>query len=463
MSELIARSSSTSRLNAWAFALAALVVGVGGGLMASGLGAQKAVTLAVGVVVLAVVLWRYQIGVILILLTLPLDVYGRLITSPVTVTVFHVALLFTLVSWGIAVMQERAKLRFSAVDAGIAAILFAAVWSFPQSLLPKQTLIAIVRLAFLWLFTLLYANAMSSRRVMNWVTGVLVGTGVGSAGVALAQYFVPGFTFGSTRQVNQGGGEWLTRVGAFFHDPNYLAGFLSVTLVMALALLVHSRKWWPAIAWAGAAGVLGVGVLVTFSRTGLVGVAGALLIVLLTAPKDRRNWLIGVFVVLVLIAVVASPQAIVGRAKSIGDISGDLSIATRYHMFGSAFEIARDHWAVGTGLAAFEAAYPPYRRLGTLTWITKPHEVPIALVAETGVAGVIAQIVFLGALFVTFRRKRKGDWTAAEAFALAGLVGIMIQSLFQYYLYFEYLWLLIAFAVAANRVAAEEESHEFVA
>jgi hypothetical protein len=39
----------------------------------------------------------------------------------------------------------------------------------------------------------------------------------------------------------------------------------------------------------------------------------------------------------------------------------------------------------------------------------------------------------------------------------------MIQSLFQYYLYFEYLWLLVAFAVAANRVAAEEESHELVA
>ncbi len=83
-----------------------------------------------------------------------------------------------------------------------------------------------MRLVFLWAFTLLYANVLSSRKLTEWVTWTLLATGFATALLALAQKYVPGFNYGSVRVVSDQG-DLTTRVGGFFYDPNYLAGFLS--------------------------------------------------------------------------------------------------------------------------------------------------------------------------------------------------------------------------------------------
>ncbi len=90
--------------------------------------------------------------------------------------------------------------------------------------------------------------------------------------------------------------------------------------------------------------------------------------------------------------------------------------------------------------------------------MVKPHEIPLALWAETGVAGIIAQIVLIWGLVAVYWRRRPKGWSVTEAFALAGILSLGVQSLFQYYLYFDYLWLFIAFAIAANRIARQEEA-----
>lgn len=443
---------------AWPYLLAAVVAGVVGGLAVSaGLSARDVVLAIAALAVAGAVLWRYQLGAVLIVLTLPLDQYGRVLSHPVSITLFHLALLSTLASWGLAIVRGDAKLRFSAVDWGIGALILAALWSAPFSMARSATLFATVRLVFLWLFTLLYSNVLSTRKVAEQVSWTLLGTGVATSAVALAQTYVPGFTFGSVRLVNTGAG-WIKRVGAFFYDPNYLAGFLAVSLLVGLAMLVHSKSLWRAVACLGASAVIGAGVLVTFSRTGLVGVAAGVAIVVLTAPKRRVLPLVMLLLALAIAAFAMSPAAIMDRVTSIGNATGDQSNATRVYMFPSAWEIARDHWVFGTGLSAFRQAYPEYRRLQADSTVLKPHEIPLSLFSETGVAGIIAQLILVWALVKTFWRRRPGGWTAAESFALAGIVSLGVQSLFQYYLYFEYVWLFIAFAVAANRIAQTEEA-----
>lgn len=458
---VLAPAGRARELPAWVWALAAVVLGGVGGVLGVALGdPARVVAGLVGLVIAALVLWRYEIGVVAILFTLPLDRYGRVLTHPMLVTLYQLALLLTLLSWAIALARRPGeRLRFSAVDLGIGTLVFAALWSLPHSLSRPATSLAVVRLLFDWAFTLLFANALSKRRVARWATITLLATAVLSTLLALAQYFLPGFAFGNTLHVNQGDGLTITRVGALFYDPNYLAGFLSVAFVVAFTLLVHARRWRDAALHAAVAVVLSAGVLVTFSRTGLVGVAVAVLAVLLTAPARRRPWLLGALGALMVIGLLASPEAIVRRVESIGNPTSDLSVSTRYYMFGSAADIARDRPVWGTGIAAFEYAYPPYRRLDTLTFITKPHELPIALVAEMGVAGLIAELALTLAVISLFWRRRRRGWTPAEAFSLAALVSLILQALFQYYLYFEYLWFFVAFAVAANRLALEEESH----
>ncbi|MDH4139978.1 MAG: O-antigen ligase family protein [Coriobacteriia bacterium] len=443
----------------WASAacLAGLVAGVSAvdGVDFAGFAAMLA-----GIVTVLLVLWRYEIGAVLMVLTLPLDMYGRILETPVVITVFHVVLVLTLASWVLRLYAEpERRVAFSVVDIGIAALVLAAVWSLPFSLDGRDTLIAVVRLLFLWAFTLLYANALSSRKTADWVLAVLVGTGVLNGAVALAQYFVPGFEYGNVRSVNQGAGTGvvLRRVGALFWDPNYLGGFLCVAFLTAVVLLVHSRKPHVALAWLASSAVIGGGLVVTFSRTGWVGAAVGLVVVMLTAPKGRKVPLLATGMLLVVLVVAISPGLIVDRLASIGEVEDDLSNATRYYMFYSSVDIMREHWVFGTGLAAFDVAFPEYRRLGTLSSVIRPHQLPLALWAEMGIGGLLAEITLIVTLAAVFWRRRPHGWHVIEAVAAAGLVSLLVQSWLQYYLYFEYLWLFIAFAVAGTRFGRLEE------
>ncbi|MDP2182855.1 MAG: O-antigen ligase family protein [Actinomycetota bacterium] len=432
----------------------------------AGYAVSRGTTLAVGLLGIAaagLILWRFEIGTVLMVVTLPLDMYGRVLSSgSVTITAFHVMLGLTLVSWAVALAwRVDAKVRFSIVDIGMALLVLAAVWSLPFSLDRRDTIVAIIRLAFLWAFVLLYANAMSSRRVFGWVASALMVTGAASSAFALAQYFLPDFDYGNVIQVRQGG-VVMRRVGALFDDPNYFAGFASLAFIVALGYLLHARRSRVVAPLLGCCALCGGAVLVTFSRTGWVGVAVGAVVLVMTAPPKRRLWLVILGGVLVAAVFAARPEAIIERIASIGDVGGDNSIGTRYYMVGSSVEMIRDYWTFGTGLSAYDVAFPAYRAAGTLSGVIRPHQLPLALWAEMGMAGIIAEVVLVWTLVRTFVRRRLASWTVAESFAAAGLVSLLVQSLFQYYLYFDYLWLFVAFAIAANRLAARDEETDRV-
>ncbi len=441
--------------------LTAVVAGAAGGVIAlqgvrvSGL----ALAAVVAACLVAVAVKRLDIGLILLLFTLPLDVYGRVLTEPIAVTVFQLMLVLTLGAWALKVVGEGASwFRLSAVDVGIGALVLAGVWSLPNSLAPSATVTAIVRVAFLWAFCLMYCNAVRDAAELRRVLGFLVGTGGAIGLLALAQYFVPGFDFGSTHDVRGlGGTVALTRAGGFFEDPNYLAGFLSVTFIAAFAMLVHARGRRAALGWGVGLGVTGLALLVTFSRTGWVGAALGCVAIALTAPRRRRVWLIAGGLAVAVAAVALAPEQIVSRTRSIGDIERDMSVATRYYMFYSTIEMIEDDWVYGTGLGAYDRAYPEYRKPGTRLAILKPHQLPLALWAEMGIAGLLAQVALIAALIVLFARRGHAGWTGPEAAALAGLLTLLVQTLFQYYLYFEYVWLFLALAVLATRLGRTEK------
>ncbi|MBC7266079.1 MAG: O-antigen ligase family protein [Anaerosomatales bacterium] len=398
-------------------------------------------------------------GVLLMLAVLPLDIAGRLIAEPVAVTAFHVSLLLTLAAWAWTWLRdpEDGRPRFSALDVGIAALIGAAIWSLPGSLDRATTAVAIVRLVFLWLFSLSVVTFVRDERMADSVVAVIVGTAALSSLLALAQYAIPGFPIGSTHVDLDTGGVVQLRPSAFFEDPNLLATFLSVAVIAALAKAIHARRWTHAAKWLVLAGTCATGLLVTLSRTGMVGVMLGAIVLLLTAPRRRRPWLAGAALALGLAVAVVAPGQIVSRLASVVDIEADSSIRTRYLMLGSTVEMIRDDWVFGTGLGAYDRAYPAYRKPGALISITKPHQLPLAIWAETGIAGLLAEFIIAGGLTWLIRGRRHRGWNVYEALGVAGLVSVLLQSLFQYYLYFEYLWLFLAFTVAATRFTRDVE------
>jgi len=440
--------------------LAAVLIGAGAGFVATFAGAYGVAAVIGAAALGAVVLWRYEIGICAAIALNSLDVYGQIITQPVAITWYQVALVMTLGSWALSwLWRPRERLVFSIVDYGMAAMVFAAIWSLPFSMDQRATTVAVVRLMFLWAFTLLCANALSKKWAAEAMAWTLMASASFSSAWAMAQSWVPGFTYGSIRTVSDFG-VLSIRASAFFHDPNYLAGFLVVSFLTALAFLVHARSWMRAVFSAAALGIIGLGLVLTLSRTGMVGVAVGVIIVFVTAPKGRRLWLLGLVVAGAVAVVAKGSQTLINRIVSIGDVASDASNATRVFMVVSTWYMFVEKWAFGTGLAAFYKLYPTYRYTSALSSVIRPHEIPLAFAAETGVAGVIAQIVLIWGVVKTFWRARPNGWTAFEALALAGIVSLTIQSLFQYYLYFEYLWLFIAFGVAANRMARHEEAQD---
>lgn len=453
------RSESGPRALPWA--LIAIAAGLLSGLFAGAVGTGAVVQvflLAAVLAVAAAVFARPEWGLWFMLLVLPLDTAGRLITSPVTVTVYHLALLLSLAAFGLRwLLEPDLGPRFSAVDAGVAVLLTAAVWSLPGSLATQATVVAIVRLAFLYLFFVLFSTLLRDEGMLDRCVKIVVFTSALAGLLALAQYRDPGLGIGNMHVQTGFGGTQTLRPAAFFDDPNYLAAFLSLGLIAAAGKLVRSRRALDALVWVVAAGACAGGLLVTFSRTGWVGALVGLVLLVLMTPPPRRRWFLLAMVTLAVLGVALAPGQFTSRLASIGDVKGDTSVGTRYLMFASTVDIIRDNWVFGTGLSAYDKAYPAYRRQGALMSILKPHQLPLAMWAEMGLPGLLAELAIVFAVIWTLKPKLGRRWNAYEAIGSAGLVALLVQSLFQYYLYFEYLWLFLALTVAATRITIETE------
>ncbi len=433
-------------------AAAAALVGLGGlsplAVIAGVLG------FAIAAAVVLLVLAEPERGLWLMLLATPLDTAGRIITSPVTVTVFHLTLLLTLMAWMLrwVIDPDDGRPRWSAIDVGIAMLLAAALWSLPGSLAPAATVMSTVRLVFMWVFFLAFVTWVRSERSLRFLVVLVVVTASLSAVVSVVQSIAPDAGIGYVH--TQVGIDGLThRPAAFFDDPNYLGTLLSLAILAAVGLSIAARKAMHSFLWLMPAALCSWGMIVTLSRTAWLGVMAGIVALVLAAPKDRRKWLIGVLVVLAVAVTVAAPDATVSRVASFADIDRDTSIRTRVLMLDSTIDMIRDNWVFGTGLSAYEVAYPPYRHLGALVYILKPHQLPLALWAEMGLPGVFAQLLLVGGVVWMVRKRRHRGWNVYEAIGVAGLLSILVQSLFQYYLYFQYLWLFLALTAVATRLS----------
>ena len=437
----------------------AVAAGAAAGLLVVEISPAVTAALAAGAALLVASLRRIEIGLVALLFTLPLDAYGRVLTSPVSITVFHLVLGVALLAWLTHVVADaRSWYRFSWTDAVGGSLVLAALWSLPGSADPFATAFSAVRVAFLWAFASLYVNTVRTADSLKTVFRWLLATAAAMAVLGLAQGYVPGFDFGSMHvqdSLSARGG--LVRAAGFFDDPNLYAGFMSAGFVAFLALLVRESRGRSAFWVATGAALTGAAVLATFSRTAWLGALVGVVVVVLTAPRGRRNRLIAAGVAVAIALAALAPGTVVERAVSIVDIQNDRSNLTRWGMYVSTVQMIGDDWVFGTGLSAYEDVYPGYRQPGTHLSVVKPHQLPLALWAEMGVAGLMAEVVLLAALASMLYRRRPRGWDPLEAASAAALVTLLVGTLFQYYLYFEYLWIFFALLVVATRLARERD------
>lgn len=396
------------------------------------------------------------VGLLLTFVVMPLDTYGRVIFTSTPITAYQIMMVTVLVSLFYREITGRMRLRLGKAEGVAALVLFAALWSLPFTMSWAETSLACVRVAFQVLLFVACTQLVNTRKRLIGAVAVITGTLVVVFLLALAQAAFPGVlplretVQGTIDRVN------IMRVAAFYHDPNTLGGIAAMTTAAFLAALAHARRVLPAVLW-GAASVLGAAITyLTFSRGSWFALAASVVVVAMTAPPDRRRKLVIGLAALAVAASVVAPTLIVSRVLSAFDIQRDTSAATRYYMYVSAVEMVAARPVFGTGLAAFDQLYPAYRDARTIQTILRPHEIPVAFVAETGVAGLVTVIAVAWVAFLAVWRHRGRPWTPWEAAAVAGVVAIGVGSLFEYYLYLEYLWIFAAFWVVATRLERQE-------
>ena len=273
---------------------------------------------------------------------------------------------------------------------------------------------------------------------------------------------------------SSGGG---VRLGGGVGNPNELAAVLvPAVMICAFALLAERR---PLARWAiGVVGlVLLVGLFMTGSRGGLVGMTVAVVAAIILAGRARMTILAATLVILgagIAYYTAFAPRDQVDRLLSARADRG----TGREDIWTVALQVVRDKPFKGAGAGNFTVVAPSYaagdiniKRVDFVVDQPKVvHNTYLEILAELGVVGaVLFGLVVVGALasaFSAIRRARVCPWEVqlqVRGFAV-GLLGILSVYFFGSREYNKQLWLLLGIALAlplvVERLAASSRAKD---
>jgi O-Antigen ligase len=243
---------------------------------------------------------------------------------------------------------------------------------------------------------------------------------------------------------------WFYRVNSVFYDPSIYGRFLVVGILASLVVVLYRRG---DVLWAVAAvlaiGITWAGLLPSFSQSSFVSLIAAVTVAAIVAWGRRSLVLVGAMVVVLAIAVVASP-AVRHKASLSHVTSGRSTLVSK------GLKVAEHHPVIGVGVGGFRRAYAEVAHLrGKEPKAAASHTTPVTVAAETGVPGLglLAWLV-VAALVLAFRELARGfDGAARLAFGLA-FVAILVHCLFYNALFEDpTFWGLLALIAVGGRRA----------
>jgi O-antigen ligase len=213
----------------------------------------------------------------------------------------------------------------------------------------------------------------------------------------------------------------LTRVRGTFVTPNTFATFL--TIVAPVLLAVRARI--PSTAWRVGADVLLVavcaGVFLSYTRAAWLGLVVGLLAV--AAISDRRLLLVIPIVAgIVYLAVPSTGERLSDLQEERVEGRGDPnSWAFRTRFWVGLLALTDESLVVGQGIGMTEE----HIALNVLDERERlePHNVWVQVVVETGIAGVVTFVAFVGATAVALRRSLRAARARSDAFDAALAIG----------------------------------------
>ncbi|HEY0725091.1 MAG TPA: O-antigen ligase family protein [Pyrinomonadaceae bacterium] len=319
------------------------------------------------------------------------------------------------------------------------------------SLDPNSTKLVLVQVATLLIYfaaTLVFIDTPHRLRIL--VRTIMV-FGFLLAIFGLTQSFTSPTKVYWIRELNQS-----TAFGPFI-NRHHFAGYMELTIALPLGLLfsgaVEKEK---RIIYLFIAGLMGVALVMTASRGGIISlIAEILFLVVVTAiwrkPSERRRskkshrlkrvagrlgmagaLLFGLFLGVVLLGGEFSIN------RFIDSVNTDDPTTGRAHFWSVTVDIIKAHPFLGTGLGAFGVIYTRYDSRNGLYRLEQAHNDYLQVLSDAGIVGAIIALSFVVLLFYKAlqRARSRDDFRRGVAIAaLSGCFAVLVHSFFDFTLH----------------------------
>lgn len=299
--------------------------------------------------------------------------------------------------------------------------------SFSGSLFP-----GLLTIAFVLFFFAVTSSGMGSKEIdrLMWA---LLAVGVVVSVYGFYQYLFPE----QFRNVWTDTDMFSTvefRVYSTLENPNVLGEYFLLVIPLGCAVALTGKTRSRKLLALAAVAVMGVCLLLTYSRGCYLGILFAAVVFLVLL--DWRFLIVGV--VAIALCPLYLPESIITRFTSIGDM-GDTSTSYRVYIWMGTLAMLKDYWfcGVGPGMEAFNVVYPEY----AYNAITAPHShnLYLQLMCETGVCGIVVFLVmmvsFYRMMFTAIRREQDKKARIYQIAGVSAVSGFLVQSMTDYTFY----------------------------
>jgi O-antigen ligase len=269
--------------------------------------------------------------------------------------------------------------------------------------------------------------------------------------------------------------EFAKPFGSFVNRHNF-AAYMEMTIAVPLGLLFSGAIGRDKrLIYLTAIGLMGIALLLSGSRGGLVSLLAMVVFVLILTNKTRAGTgQIGLKIGLtvLLLVVIIGGAILIGGESSLTRfaetaVSNDIT-TNRTHIWNVTLQVIKNNLPFGAGIGAFAAAYTPYDTMNGIERVEQAHNDYLQILADAGIVGLILAGFFVYQLFRTGLRNIKTDNLFRRGVAIGALAGcfaILVHSLFDFVLHTTavtvlFLTLVSMVVVSGRHFADDEQSSE---
>jgi putative inorganic carbon (HCO3(-)) transporter len=269
------------------------------------------------------------------------------------------------------------------------------------------------------------------------------------------------------------------RLVGTLRNPMFAGTYLAMLLPLGMGMSWGAPSRLQRIIWITVSAIVGLGLLLTFTRGawvgGFVGTIACLGFAVWQYRKQLRlirpqAILVGAIIFIGIVSSMVAIPTVRQRAMSLANIH-DETLRSRLVYMQSAYRMFVQHPVTGWGIGTFTLVSAQYRPLADISEggisinqvasATLPHNVPLQLAAEAGVCGILPFLLLLGgAVFIAMRNKRESGIAHWQITSLIGMVFASFTcNLFAFDIALTVSLMWIGYALLADFTADEESEH----